>query len=108
MSHTPLLFQPISVRSVTARNRIVVSPMCQYSAVEGLGSDWHVQHLGACAMGVIGLDLAFAIGHAVPGTNLGPGQFVTTLAGNWPSGRVPVRLAVTSQPALRFASRSTR
>jgi 2,4-dienoyl-CoA reductase-like NADH-dependent reductase (Old Yellow Enzyme family) len=40
---TPLLFQPVTFRSVTARNRIVVSPMCQYSATEGLGDDWHVQ-----------------------------------------------------------------
>jgi 2,4-dienoyl-CoA reductase-like NADH-dependent reductase (Old Yellow Enzyme family) len=52
---TPLLFQPISFRSVTARNRIVVSPMCQYSANDGLGSDWHVQHLGARAAGGAGI-----------------------------------------------------
>jgi 2,4-dienoyl-CoA reductase-like NADH-dependent reductase (Old Yellow Enzyme family) len=55
MPHTPLLFQPISFRSVTARNRIVVSPMCQYSATEGLGDDWHIQHLGARAMGGAGI-----------------------------------------------------
>jgi 2,4-dienoyl-CoA reductase-like NADH-dependent reductase (Old Yellow Enzyme family) len=52
---TPLLFQPISFRSITARNRIVVSPMCQYSARDGLGSDWHVQHLGARAAGGAGI-----------------------------------------------------
>jgi 2,4-dienoyl-CoA reductase-like NADH-dependent reductase (Old Yellow Enzyme family) len=52
---TPLLFQPISFRSVTARNRIVVSPMCQYSAHDGLGSDWHIQHLGARAAGGAGI-----------------------------------------------------
>ncbi len=52
---TPLLFQPISFRSVAARNRIVVSPMCQYSATEGLGDDWHVQHLGARAAGGAGI-----------------------------------------------------
>nr|WP_294556730.1 NADH:flavin oxidoreductase/NADH oxidase [uncultured Rhodopila sp.] len=52
---TPLLFQPISFRSVTARNRIVVSPMCQYSANDGLGNDWHVQHLGARAAGGAGI-----------------------------------------------------
>jgi 2,4-dienoyl-CoA reductase-like NADH-dependent reductase (Old Yellow Enzyme family) len=51
----PLLFQQITFRSVTARNRIVVSPMCQYSAVDGLGSDWHVQHLGARAAGGAGI-----------------------------------------------------
>jgi 2,4-dienoyl-CoA reductase-like NADH-dependent reductase (Old Yellow Enzyme family) len=55
MPHTPLLFQPISFRSVTARNRIVLSPMCQYSATDGLGDDWHVQHLGARAMGGAGI-----------------------------------------------------
>lgn len=55
MADTPLLFQPITFRSVTARNRIVVSPMCQYSAVDGLGDDWHVQHLGAKAMGGAGI-----------------------------------------------------
>jgi 2,4-dienoyl-CoA reductase-like NADH-dependent reductase (Old Yellow Enzyme family) len=53
--HTPLLFQPISFRSVTARNRIVVSPMCQYSATDGLGDDWHVQNLGAKAAGGAGI-----------------------------------------------------
>ncbi|MBV8096930.1 MAG: hypothetical protein JO110_27545, partial [Acetobacteraceae bacterium] len=35
MAHIPLLFQPITFRSVTARNRLVVSPMCQYSATNG-------------------------------------------------------------------------
>ena len=55
MPDTPLLFQPITFRSVTARNRIVVSPMCQYSATDGLGDDWHVQHLGARAAGGAGI-----------------------------------------------------
>jgi 2,4-dienoyl-CoA reductase-like NADH-dependent reductase (Old Yellow Enzyme family) len=52
---TPLLFQPITFRSVTARNRIVVAPMCQYSAYDGLGTDWHVQNLGAKAAGGAGI-----------------------------------------------------
>jgi 2,4-dienoyl-CoA reductase-like NADH-dependent reductase (Old Yellow Enzyme family) len=51
----PRLFEPASFRSVTARNRIVVSPMCQYSAEDGLGDDWHVQHLGAHAVGGAGI-----------------------------------------------------
>ena len=55
MARVPLLFQPISFRSVTARNRIAVSPMCQYSAIDGLPNDWHVQHLGARAMGGAGI-----------------------------------------------------
>jgi len=52
---TPTLFEPITFRSVTARNRIAVSPMCQYSAVDGLGDDWHVQTLGAKAAGGAGI-----------------------------------------------------
>jgi len=44
---TPYLFQPVSLRSVTARNRIMVSPMCQYSAIDGIADDWHFQHLAA-------------------------------------------------------------
>jgi 2,4-dienoyl-CoA reductase-like NADH-dependent reductase (Old Yellow Enzyme family) len=53
--HIPHLFQPISFRSVTSRNRIVVAPMCQYSAEDGTGNDWHVQHLGARAYGGAGI-----------------------------------------------------
>jgi 2,4-dienoyl-CoA reductase-like NADH-dependent reductase (Old Yellow Enzyme family) len=52
---TPALFDPVSFRAVTARNRIAVSPMCQYSAIDGLGDDWHVQHLGAKAAGGAGI-----------------------------------------------------
>ena len=52
---TPKLFEPITFRSVTARNRIAVAPMCQYSATDGLGDDWHIQHLGARAMGGAGI-----------------------------------------------------
>lgn len=51
----PHLFQPISFRSVTARNRVVVAPMCQYSAHDGLGTDWHIQNLGAKAAGGAGI-----------------------------------------------------
>ena len=51
----PLLFQPITFRSVTAPNRIAISPMCQYSATDGLGDDWHIQNLGAKAMGGAGI-----------------------------------------------------
>ena len=51
----PKLFQPIEMRSLTARNRIAVAPMCQYSATDGLGDDWHIQQLGAKAMGGAGL-----------------------------------------------------
>lgn len=48
---TPHLFSPLTVRSVTLRNRIGVSPMCQYSASDGLANDWHFVHLGSRAVG---------------------------------------------------------
>ena len=72
MARAPKLFQPIEFRSVTARNRIAVAPMCQYSAIDGLGSDWHVQHLGARAVGGAGIVFTeathvSAIGRITPG-----------------------------------------
>lgn len=45
----PHMFRPIQFRSVTARNRIMLSPMCQYSGQDGLSNDWHYVHLGARA-----------------------------------------------------------
>ena len=45
------LFSPFTQRSVTLRNRIVVAPMCQYSAEEGLPNEWHQVHLGSRAVG---------------------------------------------------------
>lgn len=49
-----LLFQPIQLREITLKNRIVVSPMCQYSAVDGMANDWHLVHLGKFAQGGVG------------------------------------------------------
>jgi 2,4-dienoyl-CoA reductase-like NADH-dependent reductase (Old Yellow Enzyme family) len=49
------LFDPLTLRSVTLRNRLVVSPMCQYSSANGLASDWHLVHLGSRAVGGAGL-----------------------------------------------------
>jgi 2,4-dienoyl-CoA reductase-like NADH-dependent reductase (Old Yellow Enzyme family) len=54
------LFSPLALRSVTLRNRIAVSPMCQYSATDGRANDWHLVHLGARAVGGAGLVLAEA------------------------------------------------
>ena len=51
----PPLFDPFTMRGVTLRNRIVVSPMCQYSSVDGAANDWHVVHLGSRAVGGAGL-----------------------------------------------------
>jgi anthraniloyl-CoA monooxygenase len=52
---TPPMFTPFRLRDLTLVNRVVVSPMCQYSAEEGTPNDWHMVHLGARAMGGAGL-----------------------------------------------------
>src|SRR5580658_8777039 len=49
------LFAPFTLRGVTFRNRIAVSPMCQYSSQDGFASDWHLVHLGSRAVGGAGL-----------------------------------------------------
>jgi len=51
----PLLFTPIDLAARRARNRVVVSPMCQYSAEEGVPNDWHLVHLGKFATGGAGI-----------------------------------------------------
>lgn len=56
----PSLFDPLTLRDVTLPNRVVVSPMCQYSAAEGLSNDWHLVHLGSRAVGGAGLVLTEA------------------------------------------------
>ncbi|RZK19618.1 MAG: NADPH dehydrogenase NamA [Pedobacter sp.] len=49
------LFSPFTIKDVTLKNRIVISPMCQYSAVDGFANDWHLVHLGSRAVGGAGL-----------------------------------------------------
>ncbi len=56
----PHLFAALSLREVTLKNRIALSPMCQYSAQDGLATDWHLVHLGARALGGAGLLLVEA------------------------------------------------
>lgn len=51
----PHLFRPLTLRSVTLKNRIVMSPMCQYSASDGVPNDWHLVHLASRAVGGSGL-----------------------------------------------------
>ena len=66
-SPAPHLFQPLTLRSVTLRNRIGVSPMCQYSATDGLANDWHYVHLGSRAVGGAGLVIVEATAVAPEG-----------------------------------------
>lgn len=57
---TVALFTPFTLRGLTLRNRIVVSPMCQYSSADGFATDWHLVHLGSRAVGGAALVIAEA------------------------------------------------
>jgi 2,4-dienoyl-CoA reductase-like NADH-dependent reductase (Old Yellow Enzyme family) len=63
----PQLFQPLTVRSITLRNRVGVSPMCQYSATDGVAGDWHLVHYGSRAAGGAGLVIVEATAVAPEG-----------------------------------------
>lgn len=56
------LFTPLTIKSVTLKNRIAVSPMCQYHSVDGFAEDWHLVHLGSRAVGGAGLIIVEASG----------------------------------------------
>src|SRR6188768_325313 len=47
----PHLFSPLKIKSIEFKNRIVVSPMCEYSSADGFANNWHLVHLGARAVG---------------------------------------------------------
>jgi len=73
----PNLFDPLTIKSITLRNRIGVSPMCMYSSEDGLANDWHLMHLGARAAGGAALVIAEATA-VVPEGRITPGD-----AGLW-------------------------
>ena len=74
MSEVPL-FSSLNIKSITLRNRIVLSPMCQYKAKDGMISDWHLQHysrfafsgLGAAFIEATGVSPEGRIGHGCTG-----------------------------------------
>src|ERR1700686_882498 len=84
------MLNPISIRGVTLRNRIVVSPMCQYSSVDGLADDWHLVHLGSRAAG--GAGLVFVEATAVTAE----GRITPADNGIWTDGHI--------EPLARIAS----
>lgn len=55
MAYSSTLFSPFKLAGVTFPNRIVVSPMCEYSSEDGFANDWHLVHLGSRAVGGAGL-----------------------------------------------------
>jgi len=67
------LFSPFEIRGVKLRNRVVVSPMCEYSCEDGFASDWHLVHLGSRAVGGAGLVIAEATGVEARG-RISPGD----------------------------------
>jgi 2,4-dienoyl-CoA reductase-like NADH-dependent reductase (Old Yellow Enzyme family) len=77
----PHIFRPITFRTVTARNRIMVSPMCQYSATDGAPNDWHLQHLGSRAVGGAGFVFT-EVTHVEPRGRISP-----NCLGLWNSGQ---------------------
>ena len=78
----PALFQPIELRGLTARNRIAVAPMCQYSCEDGYPTDWHLVHLGSRAVG--GAAIVIAEASAVEAR----GRISPQDAGIWQDGHV--------------------
>lgn len=76
-TNEPHLFEPLTIRSVTLRNRIGVSPMCQYSSEDGVANEWHFVHLGSRAVGGAGLVIAEATAVSPEG-RISPGD-----AGIW-------------------------
>ena len=67
------LFSPLTIRGITLRNRIAVSPMCQYSCEDGLATNWHLVHLGSRAVGGAALVMVEASG-VEPRGRISPGD----------------------------------
>ncbi len=83
------LFTPFSLRSLTLRNRIGVSPMCQYSSDNGFATDWHLVHLGAFATGGAGLVLTEAAA-VTPEGRISPQDL-----GIWDDAHIPMLRRIT-------------
>ncbi|MEO0663791.1 MAG: hypothetical protein AAFZ87_19835, partial [Planctomycetota bacterium] len=83
------LFTPLTIRGVTLRNRIAMSPMCQYSSEDGFATDWHLAHHAARAVGGAGLLIAEATG-VVP-----EGRITPNCLGVWKDEHVPALRRVT-------------
>ena len=91
---TPMLFTPYYLRELELPNRVVVAPMCQYQARDGLANEWHLAHLGQLAMGAGGLVIAEATGVS-PDGRITPGCL-----GLWSD-----RHAAALEPVLAFCRR---
>jgi 2,4-dienoyl-CoA reductase-like NADH-dependent reductase (Old Yellow Enzyme family) len=84
------LFDPLQIGSVTLKNRITVSPMCQYSSTDGFANDWHLMHLGSRAVGGAGLIITEA-------TAVSPeGRITPDDLGIWKDEHIPFLQRITS------------
>ena len=92
------LFEPFPQRSLTLRNRIVVSPMCQYSAIDGMPDHWHLVHLGSRAVGGAAAVIAEATAVSAQG-RISPGD-----TGIWNDAQVaawrPITAFIAAQGAV--------
>lgn len=98
------LLSPLTIRGVTLRNRIAVSPMCQYCAVDGHADDWHLVHLGSRAVGGAGLVVAEATA-VTPDGRITPGDL-----GLWSDAHIPALARIAAfikrmgaSPAIQLA-----
>ncbi|MFB6457033.1 NADH:flavin oxidoreductase/NADH oxidase [Chitinophaga sp. Hz27] len=83
------LFEPLQLRAITLKNRIVVSPMCEYSSEDGFANDWHLVHLGSRAVGGAGLIITEA-------TAVSPeGRISPQDLGIWKEEHLPMLLRIT-------------
>ena len=82
MAQSTYLFSPLTLRGITFKNRIGVSPMCQYSSVDGFATDWHLVHIGSRAVGGAGLVMMEATAVAPEG-RITPGCL-----GIWQDGHI--------------------
>lgn len=99
-----LLLEPYTLRHLTLPNRIAVSPMCQYSSVDGLANDWHLVHLGSRAVG--GAGLVFTEATAVTAE----GRITAQDLGLWDDAQIPPLQRITrfimaqgAVPAIQLA-----
>lgn len=91
------LFTPLQLRTVTLRNRIAVSPMCEYSSEDGFANDWHLVHLGSRAVGGAGLVLTEAAAVSPEG-RISPQDL-----GIWKDEHIPMLQRITSFVAAQGA-----
>ncbi|MGD0618307.1 MAG: NADH:flavin oxidoreductase/NADH oxidase [Bryobacteraceae bacterium] len=99
---TPHLFTPLTIRGVTLRNRIAVSPMCEYSSEDGFANDWHVVHLGSRAVG--GAALVFTEATAVSAE----GRISAADLGIWKDEHIPNLKRITEFVASQGAIPGTQ